>query len=154
MNRDVVLVTGGNSGIGFECARQLARQGWHVFIASRNREISAQAVRQIAQESGAKATSESGLDLGSFASVRAFAKEIERQDLPLRALVCNARLQIIKGPQLSLDGFECTFDEQEAIFSFVRQAIVICYDSMRNFSTLPLSHPRLLQSSLFALLVQ
>src|SRR5215510_16121634 len=44
MNRDVVLVTGGNSGIGFECARHLARQGWHVLIASRNREASAAAV--------------------------------------------------------------------------------------------------------------
>jgi len=109
MNRDVVLVTGGNSGIGFECARQLARQGWHVLIASRNREASVQAVRQIAQESGTEAASESGLDLGSLASVRAFVKEIERQDLPLRALVCNAGLQIIKGPQFSPDGFERTF---------------------------------------------
>ena len=72
MKRDVVLVTGGNSGIGFECARQLARQGWHVLIASRNREASAQAVRQIAQESGPEAASETGLDLGSLASVRAF----------------------------------------------------------------------------------
>ena len=109
MNRNVVLVTGGNSGIGFECARQLARQGWHVLIASRNREASAQVVRQIAQESGAEAVSESGLDLGSLASVRAFVKEIERRDLPLRALVCNAGLQIIKGLQLSPDGFEYTF---------------------------------------------
>jgi light-dependent protochlorophyllide reductase len=109
MNRDVVLVTGGNSGIGFECARQLARQGWHVLIASRNREASAQAVQQIAQESGAEAVSASGLDLGSLASVRAFVKEIEQRDLPLRALVCNAGLQIITGPQLSPDGFERTF---------------------------------------------
>ncbi len=108
MNRDVVLVTGGNSGIGFECARQLARQGWQVLIASRSREASVQAVRQIAQESGTEAASESGLDLGSLASVRAFVKEIERRDLPLRALVCNAGLQIIKGPQFSPDGFERT----------------------------------------------
>lgn len=109
MNRDVVLVTGGNSGIGFECVRQLARQGWHVLIASRNREASAEAVRQIAQESGAEAASESGLDLGSLASVRAFVKESEQQDLPLRALICNAGLQILKGPQFSPDGFERTF---------------------------------------------
>jgi light-dependent protochlorophyllide reductase len=108
MNRDVVLVTGGNSGIGFECARQLARQGWHVLIASRNREASAEAVRQIVQESGAEAAFESGLDLGSLTSVRAFVKEIEQRDLPLRALVCNAGLQIINGPQLSPDGFERT----------------------------------------------
>ncbi len=109
MRRDVVLITGGNSGIGFECARQLARQGWQALIASRNREASVQAVQQIAQESGAEAASEACLDLGSLASVRAFVKEIEQQDLPLRALVCNAGLQIIKGPQFSSDGFERTF---------------------------------------------
>ena len=49
MARDVVLVTGGNSGIGFECARQLARAGWHVLIASRNRQASAAAVDRIAR---------------------------------------------------------------------------------------------------------
>jgi len=57
MQRDVVIVTGGNSGIGFECARQLARDGRHVVIASRNRDASAAAVRRITAESGAEAAS-------------------------------------------------------------------------------------------------
>ncbi len=109
MSRDTVLVTGGNSGIGFECARQLAREGWHVLIASRNREASAEAVRRISGESGEGAVSELGLDLGSNASVRQFAKEIEARNVPLRALVCNAGLQVSKGPRLSVDGFEITF---------------------------------------------
>ena len=74
MARDVVLVTGGNSGIGFECARQLARAGWHVLIASRNRQASAEAVDRIARDSGADAASELGLDLGSIAAVRQFAR--------------------------------------------------------------------------------
>ena len=34
MERDVVLVTGGNSGIGFQCAFQLAREGQRVLIAN------------------------------------------------------------------------------------------------------------------------
>jgi NAD(P)-dependent dehydrogenase (short-subunit alcohol dehydrogenase family) len=106
---DVVVVTGGNSGIGFECARQLARHGRHVVIASRNRAASAEAVRRITAESGAAAASEMGLDLGSLAAVRAFAQEVEARDLPLGAVVCNAGLQITKGPQVSPDGFELTF---------------------------------------------
>lgn len=109
MKRDVVVVTGGNSGIGFECARHLARQRRHVVIASRNRAVSAEAVRRIARESGADAVSEMGLDLGSLAAVRAFAREIEARDLAVRALVCNAGLQFNKGPQISPDGFELTF---------------------------------------------
>jgi NAD(P)-dependent dehydrogenase (short-subunit alcohol dehydrogenase family) len=47
MARSVALVTGGNSGIGFECARGLARSGWHVLMASRDREASIDAVRRI-----------------------------------------------------------------------------------------------------------
>src|SRR5271167_423356 len=98
MRRDVALVTGGNSGIGFECARHLARAGWSVLIASRDRSASAAAVERIARESGDDAAAELGLDLGAFASVRELAQEIERRDVPLRALVCNAGLQVTKGP--------------------------------------------------------
>ena len=87
---NAALVTGGNSGIGFECARALAQRGWQVLIASRNRALSAAAVRGIARECGDDAAAELPLDLGSLASVRALAQEIERRDVPLRALVCNA----------------------------------------------------------------
>jgi light-dependent protochlorophyllide reductase len=109
MTRQTVLVTGGNSGIGYEAARALARAGWHVLIASRNRDASAAAVARIARESGADAASELGLDLGSLDAVRAFACEIAVRDVPLRALVCNAGLQMTSGPKLSPDGFEMTF---------------------------------------------
>jgi NAD(P)-dependent dehydrogenase (short-subunit alcohol dehydrogenase family) len=109
MTRDVALVTGGNSGIGFECARQLARRGWHVLIASRNRAMSAEAVQRIVHESGADAAAELGLDLGSTASVRDLARAIAARDLPLRALICNAGLQVWTGPHLSPDGYETTF---------------------------------------------
>jgi len=109
MAEGVVLVTGGNSGIGFECARELARRGSRVLIASRNQQASEEAVRRIARESGEGLASALALDLGSLASVRAFAKEIEARNLPLRALVCNAGLQMNSGPKLTPDGFESTF---------------------------------------------
>lgn len=109
MRRDVALVTGGNSGIGLECALELARAGRHVILASRNRAASAAAVRRITAESGADAASERGLDLGSLEDVRRFAREIALEDVPLRALVLNAGLQVHKGPQRSADGFELTF---------------------------------------------
>ena len=38
-----------------------------------------------------------------------FVKEIEARDLPIRALVCNAGLQMNHGPRLTPDGFETTF---------------------------------------------
>jgi light-dependent protochlorophyllide reductase len=107
--RDVVLVTGGNSGIGLGCARELARQGRQVLIASRDRAASAEAVRRIEQECGAGSAFELGLDLGSLESVRQLVEQIEARDLPLRALVCNAGLQFQHGPKLSPEGYELTF---------------------------------------------
>ena len=109
MDRRTVLVTGGNSGIGFECARSLAGEGWHVLVASRNRDASADAVRRITRESGNDAVSAMSVDLGSIESVRQLAREIEAADVPLRALVCNAGLQVGRGPRRSADGFELTF---------------------------------------------
>lgn len=109
MDRSTVLITGGNSGIGFECARELARNGWQVLIASRDRKASLEAVQRIARESGNQTVSEMALDLGSTASVRRFVKEIEAADVPLRALVCNAGLQTSRERRLSPDGFELTF---------------------------------------------
>jgi NAD(P)-dependent dehydrogenase (short-subunit alcohol dehydrogenase family) len=110
MSRDIALVTGGNSSIGYECARALARAGWHVVIASRNRAASKDAVAKITQESGGDAASELGLDLGSLADVRRFAAEVEARDLPIRALVCNAGMQTTSGAvRRSPDGFEMTF---------------------------------------------
>src|SRR5207245_4618222 len=46
---------------------------------------------------------------GSTESVRRLVKEIEAGKVPLRALVCNAGLQLSRGPHLSPDGFELTF---------------------------------------------
>ena len=109
MDRRTVLVTGGNSGIGFECARALARSGWDVLIASRDRAASAAAARRITAESGGATVADMEVDLGSTASVRQFVKQIEAADMPLHALVCNAGTQVTSGPRLSSDGYELTF---------------------------------------------
>jgi len=108
MTRPVVLVTGGNSGIGFECARRIAREGLGVIIASRDRAASARAVARIRDETRNDAVTELGLDLGSLAAVRAFVRELGEQHPPLRAVICNAGLQGGRGA-LTPDGFERTF---------------------------------------------
>jgi NAD(P)-dependent dehydrogenase (short-subunit alcohol dehydrogenase family) len=104
-----VLVTGGNSGIGFECARRLAREGLRVIIASRDREASAEAVRRISRDTGNDTVDEMGLDLASLSAIRDFAKELRSRNLRLRALVCNAGIQLTRGPVLGPAGCELTF---------------------------------------------
>lgn len=44
-----VIVTGGNRGIGFEVARQLAGRGFHVFIGARSEQHGQKAVEQLKQ---------------------------------------------------------------------------------------------------------
>lgn len=109
MERDVALLTGGNSGIGLEAARSLTRAGWRVVMASRNREASRAAVRGLERESGAGCAEELGVDLASPASVRELAKEVGERGLAPRALVCNAGLQVNSGPKRSAEGYELTF---------------------------------------------
>lgn len=107
-NGKIALVTGANSGIGKVTARELALQGYRVFLACRN-EAAAQAVLDdIAERSGGSARAEFlALDLGDLASVRRCADRFLALGLPLHLLVANAGLA--GQPGLSASGFERTF---------------------------------------------
>ncbi len=112
MSDKTVIITGGNSGLGYECAKSMAatRQGWLIVIAGRNKQKIAEAARQL--EAGAPDVQVKPLvlDLASLQSIRNFAGEFASQDLPpLRALVCNAGIQVISGTTFTEDGFETTF---------------------------------------------
>ena len=104
----VILITGGNSGIGLEAARALARRGEVIAIASRNREASERAAALLARETGNDRIEALSLDLGSLAAVRQFAKELDARAFPLKTLVCNAGLQM-NSLVTTPDGFETTF---------------------------------------------
>jgi NAD(P)-dependent dehydrogenase (short-subunit alcohol dehydrogenase family) len=96
----VFLITGANSGIGFEAAKALARKGARVVMASRNL-AKAEVVRPEVGD-GAEVRE---LDLGSLASVRAFASE---WDGPIDVLVNNAGIMAVPFAR-TVDGFESQF---------------------------------------------
>jgi light-dependent protochlorophyllide reductase len=110
--KQTVIVTGGNTGLGFEAARALAEsdQAWHVVIACRNPARAAQAVQSITNRTANGQVEAMLLDLSSLASVRTFAQEYAARNLPpLRGVVLNAGCQFVNGITYTQDGFEATF---------------------------------------------
>lgn len=99
----VALVTGGNTGIGLETARDLARRGARVIIASRDTAKSKKAVEDIKRTTGNNNVEYRYLDLSQFSSVRHFAEEINRNVEKLHILVNNAGL-ILGPPTPTEDG--------------------------------------------------
>ncbi len=112
MAEKTAIITGGNAGLGYACAQTLvsARQGWCVIMASRNpAKASAAAAKLIAETPGAW-VEVLPLDLASLDSVRACAAAYASRDWPpLRALVCNAGVQVVSGTTFTREGFEMTF---------------------------------------------
>ncbi|MEI7530524.1 MAG: SDR family NAD(P)-dependent oxidoreductase [Betaproteobacteria bacterium] len=105
MNQHVALVTGGTSGIGLVCAKELVRQGFTVFVASRSSADFSTIEKSVQGFSGK--ISFIPLDLGDFSSVRSCAEQFLSMNLPLHVLVNNAGVAGIKGKTQS--GFELAF---------------------------------------------
>lgn len=103
----VALVTGANTGIGRITARELARRGAEVFLATRSLARTQPALDEIAQLTGRPSAHWLELDLADFASVRACAERFLATGRPLHLLVNNAGLGGQRG--LSRDGLELTF---------------------------------------------
>lgn len=104
----VALVTGANTGIGYETAKALAEMGAHTFIACRSQEKAAAAVDRMKREVGeGKELKVEYLlvDLASFSSVKDFVKTFKEKNLPLHILVNNAAVAWTPFKQTE-DGFE------------------------------------------------
>ena len=108
---NTAIITGGNTGLGFECARALAEtRDWHVVIACRDVEKGREAVKRLTAQTQYKEIEAMTLDLASLESVRNFVRHYGSElRPPLRAIVCNAATQIVTGRTYTGDGFETTF---------------------------------------------
>jgi len=86
-NQKTALVTGANKGIGFEVARQLARQGFRVFLGARNEKAGRAAAEKLREEGDVIFLK---IDISDADSIRAAAEEFSRQSERLDVLVNNA----------------------------------------------------------------
>jgi NAD(P)-dependent dehydrogenase (short-subunit alcohol dehydrogenase family) len=106
-----VLITGGNSGIGFEAALELARKGAEVILPARTQAKAEEAAARIGKQVPRAKVYPETLDLADLTSVRAFSKRVmERfpgQSLDL--LINNAGVMALPTREVTVDGFERQF---------------------------------------------
>src|SRR5690349_23219762 len=86
----VAVITGGNSGIGYEAALALAGKGARVILAVRNAEKGQAAVTAIQRAYPSAALEVLPLDLSNLASVRRFAETFLQRFETLPLLINNA----------------------------------------------------------------
>ncbi|MEM6430605.1 MAG: SDR family NAD(P)-dependent oxidoreductase [Deinococcota bacterium] len=105
-----VLITGGTSGLGYETAKTLVKQGWHVVITSRDPARGQQATTRLNEQTNSSNVIAKALNLGSQSSIHEVARELKTSlDQPLHAIVCNAGVSLAGITQYTEDGIEKTF---------------------------------------------
>lgn len=104
----VVLITGANSGIGWDAARALAEHGARVVLACRTRTKAEGARDQILERAPGATIDLVDLDLSSLASVREAAAKVTGDYERLDVVVNNAGIMAVPN-QRTADGFEMQF---------------------------------------------
>lgn len=104
----VAIVTGANSGIGFETARALAAKNASVILACRSEEKGIRAADKISKQYPQAEVEWLPLDLSSLQSVAAFAEIFLNKHTRLDLLINNAGVMIPPYTR-TIDGFELQF---------------------------------------------
>ena len=102
----LAIVTGANSGTGFETARALAARGAEVILATRSADRAEAAIGEIRRAQPQARLRFEPLDLASQASVAAFADRLLAEGRPIDILINNAGVMALPQRTVTADGFE------------------------------------------------
>ncbi len=105
----IEIVTGSNTGIGFETAKALFAAGAQVTIAARDVQKAKKAIQKIQSDTAGTGTLDYGkLDLANIGQVREFADLFMQKHTKLDILVNNAGVMVPPAAKTD-DGFELQF---------------------------------------------
>jgi NAD(P)-dependent dehydrogenase (short-subunit alcohol dehydrogenase family) len=82
-----VIITGGNSGIGVDTAKALAKAGARCVITGRDVERAQQAINEIKESTGNSNIEFEKLELDSLESINEFVKNYLAKNKPLHILI-------------------------------------------------------------------
>jgi NAD(P)-dependent dehydrogenase (short-subunit alcohol dehydrogenase family) len=103
----LAIITGANTGLGFETARGLLQVGFEVVITSRDLERGDKAVTRLRSPSTPNGEiSALALDLSNQSSVRAFAPRFTQAHKKCDVLVLNAGAKVLSSYQETDSGIE------------------------------------------------
>jgi NAD(P)-dependent dehydrogenase (short-subunit alcohol dehydrogenase family) len=102
------VITGANTGLGYETAAALAAKGAHVVLAVRNLDKGKDAAHRIEQATPGAQVALQELDLTSLAFVRAAADELRSKHDTIDLLINNAGVMVTP-KATTTDGFELQF---------------------------------------------
>ncbi len=103
------LVTGANSGIGWQTAAVLAGRGARVLLGCRDQARGAAALAQILAIHPQAQIQVVPLDLADLSSIRACAAQLLAEETSLQLLINNAGIMALPQRQETVDGFERQF---------------------------------------------
>jgi NAD(P)-dependent dehydrogenase (short-subunit alcohol dehydrogenase family) len=104
----IAIITGANTGLGFETAAVLAARGASVVLAVRNLDKGKDALTRIADRAPGADVQLQRLDLASLASIRVAADELKSRFERIDLLINNAGV-MFPPKELTEDGFELQF---------------------------------------------
>ncbi|KDQ57600.1 hypothetical protein JAAARDRAFT_268980 [Jaapia argillacea MUCL 33604] len=104
----VMIVTGGNTGIGKETIKALLTHNAKVYMAARSKSKAEAAIQDLKDQTG-KESLFLELDLSNLASVRKSAEEYLSKEKELNVLFNNAGLMFPPLDQITADGYDIQF---------------------------------------------
>lgn len=109
LENKLYIVTGANSGLGFDLTVHLVSKGAEVILACRNIDKANKAKEQILKEVPTAKMYIEEYDQASFESIENFSNRIIKNYHHIDGLVCNAGVYYPKADYKTKDGFELTF---------------------------------------------